>query len=79
MTQQKSPGRQARARTKKGSEQATPLYPAATAPVNRNCFSCQYFREFPRARWKKLFCQFTGESVSETWGCEHWASGGGEL
>ena len=78
MLKKESPGGQARAKTKKGSEQATPFYPAAPAPVNQKCLSCQHFKRSTTGRWKRIFCWFTGESVSETWGCDHWAPSGGE-
>ncbi len=47
-------------------------YPPTTTAVKLTYVSCTYFRVVPEARWKRIFCAFTGESIMERWSCTFW-------
>lgn len=77
MTKRKSPGGN-QGKNQESGEWVGSLYPAAAAPVKEKvCRACRFFREVPGARWKRIFCAFSGEAVTERWTCEFWEPGGG--
>jgi hypothetical protein len=67
-----------RGKNKKDVGKVIPLYSVEPPSVKEQCFSCKYFRVVENGRWKRVFCAFTGESLSETWSCQFWepAEGG---
>lgn len=40
--------------------------------VNRKCSSCGYFRQVEQARRNRVFCMFTGETISPGMTCDFW-------
>lgn len=47
-------------------------YLSPPAGVNRKCSSCGYFRQVEQARRNRVFCRFTGETVSPGMTCDFW-------
>lgn len=69
---------EARGKKQENKERVGSLYPSEPPVVKGNsCRDCRYFRAIPRARFSRMFCALTGESVTESWDCEFFTAGGG--